>query len=116
MDINNKYTIYQSRHAWLVASTIFVSSVLTVVDGHYQINGHAAEVQTAQNIQVNDNREQKKYPEAAKKDWNQADLGMNVSGTESNQKNQELKVMMIILIFSLINVALRVVTRVREEP
>lgn len=59
MDINNKYTIYQSRHAWLVASTIFVSSVLTVVDGHYQINGHAAEVRTAQNIQVNDNREQK---------------------------------------------------------
>ncbi|GIC69963.1 DUF1542 domain-containing protein [Fructobacillus tropaeoli] len=86
-NIRKKYTIYQSRRAWLVASSVLVSSGLTLVDGDQQISGHAAQVQKTENVRANDGQEQNDGQLAARVNLDQADFGVDVD-TEDNDKRE----------------------------
>ncbi|GAP03624.1 hypothetical protein [Fructobacillus tropaeoli] len=86
-NIRKKYTIYQSRRAWLVASSVLVSSGLTLVDGDQQISGHAAQVHKTENVQANNGQEQNDGQLAARVNLDQADFGVDVD-TEDNDKRE----------------------------
>ncbi|CAK1222493.1 Uncharacterized membrane protein YhgE [Fructobacillus evanidus] len=88
-NIKKKYTIYQSRRAWLVASTVLASSGFTLVDGHYQISGHAAQVQTVENARADDDRQQNEGQLAARVNLDQADFGVDVDTKDDDKRENE---------------------------
>ncbi|CAK1223183.1 Uncharacterized membrane protein YhgE [Fructobacillus cardui] len=88
-NIRKKYTIYQSRRAWLVASSVLVSSGLTLVDGDQQISGHAAQVQRTENVRTNDGQEQNDGQLAARVNLDQADFGVDVDIEDNDKRENE---------------------------
>ncbi|KMK53549.1 hypothetical protein FEFB_06600 [Fructobacillus sp. EFB-N1] len=82
-NIRKKYTIYQSRRAWLVASSVLVSGGLTLVDGDQQISGHAAQVQRTENVRANDGQL------SARMNLDQADFGIDVDIEDNDKRENE---------------------------